>query len=851
MSPFLIRLARRYLFRHPWQTILMILGITLGVAVAVAVDLANASASRAFTMSTESVAGKATHFIAGGPLGLDETVYTTLRRSGITAASAPVITAYVASPQLGGGLLQLLGVDPFAEAPFRSYLTVSQNTAGPDLTSFLTRPGAILISDQLGKRYNLRVGDALTLESGGRSMTAFVAGLIDPDNNLSRQAMDTLLLADISTAQELTNQIGRLERIDLILPAKQSAQIEAQINALLPADTRVQPVSSRTETIEQMTGAFQLNLSALSLLALVVGLFLIYNTMTFSVVQRRALFGTLRCLGVTRLEIFSLVVGEALLVGIIGSLFGIGLGVLLGQGAVRLVTQTINDLFFVLTVQGVQIPFSSLLKGLVLGIFATAFSALPPAWEAASIAPRLALSRSGLESKARQAVFLAARMGILSVAIGGFILMIPTKNLVVSFTGTFAVVIGAALLAPISTLGLARAAMPILSVIWGALGRMAPRNVAASLSRTSVAVAALMVAVSVTIGVSLMVGSFRHTVVIWLAEVLQGDIYISAPSLLATQTSAPINPQVISRVQKWPGVDKTYQLRAASVDSPIGPVQIAASDNDQLVKERLFVRKDFTDQELQAKYLAGGILVSEPFANRFELPNEYAVVELYTDLGLQRFEVLGVYYDYGSTQGTVMMALDVYRRFWHDDSITAVSLRLAPGVDPTALSAVLRDKLADDQLLSVRPNQTLRAEVMQVFDRTFAITGALQLLATLVAFIGVLSALLSLELERQRELGILRAIGLTVRQLWGLVNLETGLLGLVAGLLSMPTGYILALILIYIINQRSFGWTLQMLITPLPFVQALFLALAAALLAGIYPAYRMGKMITAEAMRFE
>jgi putative ABC transport system permease protein len=163
----------------------------------------------------------------------------------------------------------------------------------------------------------------------------------------------------------------------------------------------------------------------------------------------------------------------------------------------------------------------------------------------------------------------------------------------------------------------------------------------------------------------------------------------------------------------------------------------------------------------------------------------------------------------------------------------------------------LQDDLAPVQRLFVRPNRALRNDVLEVFDRTFAITGALQLLSTVVAFIGVLSALLSLQLDKQRQFGVLRAVGLTVRQLWGLVALETGLMGGIAGLLAVPTGLALSLILIYIINQRSFGWTLQMQIAPAPFIQAFAVAVIAALLAGIYPAHRMGKTITAEALRYE
>jgi putative ABC transport system permease protein len=545
------------------------------------------------------------------------------------------------------------------------------------------------------------------------------------------------------------------------------------------------------------------------------------------------------------------VLGEALIIGVLGAGLGSLLGVVMGQGAVRLVTRTINDLFFVVSVQGVQIPPESLIKGIALGILATVFSAAPPAWEAASVPPRAAMSRSGLESKTRRIIVLVAVGGLLLFLLGVGTLALPTNNLVISFGGTFAVVIGFAMLSPLVTIFLTRLALPVSGWLWGALGRMGPRNVANSLSRTAVAVAALMVAVSVTIGVSLMVGSFRSTVVIWLGQVLQGDVYITAPGLLANQTATPIDPDALEALAAWPGVREAFALRAVVVDSPSGPVNVAATNGRRSAGNHRFLNPNTDPAAVEAQMAAGAVIISEPFARRLDLLAENSEVALFTDRGLQTFAVAGVYYDYGSTAGTVMMSLDVYRQYWADDAITSVALMLAPAVDPDALAAAVRSRLADIQLLEARPNQVLRAEVLEVFDRTFAITSALQLLATVVAFIGVLSALLSLELERQRELGILRAIGLTARQLWGLVMLETGLLGSVAGLLALPTGYVLSYILIFIINKRSFGWTLQMEVLPEPFLQALALAVAAALLAGIYPAYRMGRMVAAEAMRYE
>ncbi len=292
------------------------------------------------------------------------------------------------------------------------------------LVAFLTKPGALLISEGLAAENGLALGDPVMLDAGGRPSPGFVAGLLRPGDALSRRALDGLILADIATAQEITGRIGRLDSIDLIL---RQGELEgfADLRGLLPSDAQIVPVRLRSGALAQMTAAFRTNLTALSLLALVVGMFLIYNSMTFSVVQRRPLFGTLRCLGVTRGEIGALVLSEAVLVGALGSLLGLGLGVLLGQGAVRAVTQTINDLYFVVTVRGIAIPAASLAKGAVAGVLATIAAAALPALEATTVSPRQALTRSGLEETARRLVPMTALAGVIAIAAGGGLMMIP------------------------------------------------------------------------------------------------------------------------------------------------------------------------------------------------------------------------------------------------------------------------------------------------------------------------------------------------------------------------------------------------------------------------------------------
>jgi len=858
----LARLSFRYLVRQPWQSVLMVLGITLGVAVVIAVDLANESASRAFDLSTDAVAGRTTHQIKGPAGSIDDDIYTDLKLAGVAAEIAPVVTAYIASPDLGGLPLQLLGIDPFAEGAFRSYFGSASGQASTSaLTAFLTQPGAVLIGAELAERYGFsdctperlqfRMLDcSIQLEIEGRSELAIVAGLIEPAGSLSANALSGIVLSDLATAQELTGRIGRLSYIDVILPPQENcAACRSELEALLPAGVQLDDVAARTDTIAEMTAAFRLNLTALSLLALVVGLFLIYNTMTFSVVKRRGMFGALRCIGVTGREIFLLVLVEAVLVGLAGALLGTLAGIALGREAVRLVTRSINDLYFVVTVQDVGIPAVSLVKGWVLGVAATVGTAVFPAREAASVPARAALSRADVEESAGVAVRIAALAGAAAIAAGGGLLAIPA-GLGWSFAGTFTIVIGFAALTPAVTKLLMGRVSRLLRRA-GPLARMAPRNVVSALSRTSIAVAALMVAVAVTIGISLMVSSFRSTVVDWLDETIRGDVYISVPGVSGTQPEGVIDPEVVDWLSRQPEVERLDLLRVVAGDSPDGPVRIGATNNPLADGRRRFAASIGSPDRIREAMAAGAVIVSEPLARRLEIPFTDGELRLQTPEGLKVFEVAGVYFDYGNPQGIVLMDLDFFRETWGDDRVTAISVILGPGEDPGTATARFQEALVPIQSLQIQPNRSLREGALVVFDRTFAITTSLQGLATLVAFIGVLSALMSLQLEKSRELGVLRAVGMTGRQLRRLVLMETGLMGAVAGLLSIPTGIVLSLILIYVINRRAFGWTLHFQFSWEPLVQALIIAVLAAVLAGIYPAVHISRLATADALRGE
>ena len=848
------RLAWQRIRQRPLQYLLCVLGIALGVAMMVSIDLANGSAQRAFGLSTDAVTGRTTHrIVAVSPTGVDESIYSDLRRTFNAVPASPVVEGFVLAEALEAQPYRLVGLDLFAESPFRSYFG-EVGGQGRGFAQFLTDPETVVLSQEVAQAHGLELGDALKLDIAGQARSVRLVGTIATSDRTNRRALSNLMFADIATAQELLGQPGKLSQIDLISTDPQQL---AALQASLPTGLKLETAEAQKNAVQQMTAAFELNLTALSLLALVVGMFLIYNTVTFSVIQRRPIFGILRCLGVTQGQIFALILGEAAIFSVIGSVLGVGLGIILGRSIVGLITQTINDFYFVVTVQQVTLSNATIVKGLVIGIASALFASALPAFEAMNTPPTLILQRSTLEGRVLKLLpKLVLAWGALTGA-GILLLRWPAAGLVAAFTGLFAVLLGAALLTPPLIALILQAAAPLTAPL-GVLGRLAPRDILRSLSRTSVAVAALMVAVSVIVGVSIMVGSFRGTVVSWLEQTLQADIYVSPPTTTANRVIGKLDPAVVEAAKTWPGIAKAVsyndaEVRVVNYDKQVKLIS-ADGDVSQGKRPYAWIRPDLKPDPWAALDRGEGVIISEALLLRENITEAPETITLESPQGERSFPVLAVFYDYSSDRGTIILDNDLYEPLWQDRGIASLGLFVAPGASAEATEAIvtqIRSQFKGRQDLSVQSNRTLREESLIIFDRTFAITNALRLLAVIVAFIGVLSTLMSLQLERTRELGILRSTGMTPRQLGTLTLLETGLMGTMAGVFAMPLGYALAWILIYVINVRSFGWTLQMALQGKYFWQALLVAVLAALLAGIYPALRLGKMNISTAIRQE
>ncbi|HMS34444.1 MAG TPA: FtsX-like permease family protein [Ignavibacteria bacterium] len=841
----LTKSSLRYLLKHPWQFGLSILGIAMGVAIVVSIDIANYSSSKAFNLSLDAVAGKATHQIIGNSDGIPDSFYRSLRIDKGFRNIAPVIESYVSIPDSDRKVFKLLGVDIFAERPFRDYLSNIGSSIDGVYEDLFTKHNSIILSEENLNKLNRSIGDSLKVLINGKEKYLYISGFIKEDEN-NRSALENLFITDIASAQELTEKKERIDYIDVII---KNDQEENQLKGLLPDGYILQKSGLRSNTAEQMLDAFNINLTSLSLLALIVGLFLIYNTMTFSVIQRRVLIGTFRSIGVTSREISGLILKEALIIGIIGTACGFAAAYFISKFLLIIISQTINDLYYVVSVREIYISPAIIIKGIALGVFATLLSALKPAKEASGIHPRSAMIRSEQESSLFKKIPRFTISGVLFIIAGAAALIIPSKNIWLSYFGILPVIIGFALLTPAVIILVEEIFSPIYKKLFGITGKMSSRSILQNISRTYIAIAALALAVAATVGVGTMVSSFRSTVIDWLETRLNADVFISAPSLISRRNDAVLNEEILEKIKAIDEVKDFNFYREVELFQEDKRYHLLASGLSRRSYSG-FKFKEGDPDEAWKGFEAGDIFVSEPFAYKNDL-SVGEMLSLKTDKGMHEFRVAGVYYDYASDQGLITIQYSYFKKFWNADGFSGISVFVK---DENSIG-IVKDKIQSldtgGQQLVVRTYKYLRDSSIEIFDRTFLIAKVLQILSVIVAFIGILSSLMSLQLERRRELGILRANGLLPSQLFLMVNLQTLLMGFTAGLIALPLGNILAAILIYIINKRSFGWTMQFEILPGILAEAMILSITAALLAGLYPGYKMSKTSPSNALREE
>ena len=783
-------------------------------------ELAIRSCERGFTLSQDSLTGKATHWLVAGESGLPEDFYASLRLKEGLSTCAPVVEGYL-SLQPKKGVVQsfrVLGVDPLAERPFRgSWLDDGQ--ANSSLTTALTRPRTVALTAAEADRLGVALNDSIAVEGGDPVLAGALLTGLKPNQ---QQALQGQLLCDISVAQELLNMEGRLSRIELILTDSQAESLQSH----LPGGYQLIAASTRSRSRAQMSNAFFLNLRALSMLSLLVGGLLIYNVIHFLVLQRRTWMAQLRILGVTGREIRVQILAEAGWIGAWGSLLGTLLGIALARLLLPLLTRTISDLYYNLQVSQTYLSPSALLQGCLLGWGCSLLAAWWPAREAASTPPAQILRRSLLEQGSLLWLSRLTRVAGLGLGLSWLVLELAERQLALNLLAMVGLMVCSAALTPALVLGAHRLWLRRLPAGGWMLFKLALGGVERSLSRLGVALVAMTVALSAVISITVMVHSFRISLIDWLGRTLSSDLYVGLANRQAAKGGQGLPAALVDRIAGLPQVESQLRAKMTPVyyrEGGRGPflTQLVAQDPD-------LGRLRFVVGSRPERLESGQALASEPFLRQRHLPIG-TKLELQSPSGPVLVELVAGFQDYASDSGYLLMDLAAYRKAFGDNGVTGLGISVRGDTAEQVRAQIL--SWPDSRGLEVRSQKALRQLSVEIFEQTFQVTRLLQLLAVLVAGLGTLGAVAANQLERRGEYALWTCLGLTSGERWRLRWAEAALCGLWAGLAAWPCGLLQAYAMVTFINRRAFGWSLDFHIEPLTLLSTPLLGLMAATLA--------------------
>ena len=836
----LYRLIVRPMARDPVRTLLTVAAVALGVAVIVAVDLASEASMGSFRSSLESLEGSASYEITQVG-GIPETVYGDLARLPEPLAFSPRIESFALLPSTGEQV-PLFGVDLVGDTMPGTVGAMQR----PDVSELIEEPSA-WVTASLG----VSPGATLELIAGDRRLELRVQGVIDP----SRTVAGRFVVMDIALAQRLLGRIGRLDRI-YVYAQGDARDWNVVLAPLLPPAASILPAGTGTEDSRRMLTAFRWNLRTMSYATILVGAFLIYNTISAYIVRRRRQIGIVRAVGASRAMVRAAFLLEGAVFGVLGVAAGLVLGRLLATGAVDAVGQTVSSLYVSSTPGEIAFRPWTIAIGVIAGVGVSLLSAWWPAREAAGVAPTDAMAGAALDydvhTASRRSTAAAVVLALLAIAC---CLMPPAERIPIGGYLALVCLIGAAaMISPqvsILVLGTSCRWGRRLAAPFGVVVGIAARSLAASLGRTSVIVTAMAIAAALIVGMAVMVGSFRETVVNWVEHRLQADFYLSPAGGGGRGASSTMSEAVAARLEAVPGVVdvgryRTYPIRYRDTPTTLGLADVTLYDRHSGIR---FLEGPAPEAIWPQLAAGDSVIVSELFSYRHDVHTD-DTIRLPLGANVVELGVAGVFYDYSGERGFVIGDRNAQLGRLPDPRVSSLSVYLDPGADFERSREALVRAVSGLEVV-VTPSRTLRERSIEIFDRTFAITYALELIAVFVAILGMAEALLNLVFDRRMELARLRMHGASMGQVRGLILVQAGLLGLAACLLGLVLGAAWSQVNLLVIHKQSFGWSVQ-LHWPVAFLAAAVgLIFAASVVSGLYPARVGARLNPVEVLRGE
>jgi putative ABC transport system permease protein len=843
---FFSKLTLGHFRKHGLEALLCLIGVALGVAVVVAIDSAVAACVRSFEGAVSTLAERSTHsiFAENEPTIPDE-IYIALANKHLPSPMAPMIDRRVlagARDDAAPVLVRLIGVDVFSERSLRSFTNMKSTLDDEAFRRFLTAPGAVVLAEPLATRLGVSAGSDVRLTIGPRRIPVHVVGIASL-SGVARSQLADLLICDLATAQELTDSIGKIDRIDLNIAAPEQ---EKAITAALPSGYALRSTREQSTSLSELIASYKLNLNSLSLMASFVAVFIVYNSMLISVQQRAMSLGILRCLGGSRGQLVRIYLSEAFGFAIVGGVLGMLAGWALSRLLVGYISTTINDLYAAVRPGPVTLGAAAFAKGLAVSTASCLLGAALPLYRASRTPPinvMRATERADESARASSTLLIA---GLVLLFASWALYLLPGNSPIAGFLMALTISLGFAFICPAITRVVAGLVAAIARPIQALPLQMAASGVGRSLSITGVAVAAMMLATSMNVGVRTMVTSFRGALSSWLDRRFAADVFIGSELLVDHRIDATLDPAIEPWTLRQPEVAKLIPIRSTTADIAGKPSQIVATDVAHLLAHDFPIKSKLSQPFDPAR----DVLVSEPLAGRLKLrPGD--ALSLDTPAGALAFRVHAVFYDFGNERGQVMLDHATYAAKWHDDRVSSIHVVLRPGHRAEDVAARCGAELRPTYPVVVNSYQGVKRDVLAVFDRTFKVTSVLSWLAGGVAFCGLAGALLALALARQRDYSVLAAVGMSARQTAAWVIGQGMLIAWISAAVAAVAGTILAYVLSYVIQYRSFGWSIPTSPQPRFWLQSFILATIAALAAAWYPIHRLRTTPPAASLRQE
>jgi putative ABC transport system permease protein len=856
----LARVSLPRMREHRLRSVLTTLGIALGVAVLVAVVLVSRSIVLGVTQTIADLAGKADLQVAASASGLSESMIDKIREVPGVYKLTPVMQQIVTLQTAHGQRerLLVLGVDLLGseDAFFRDYASKDLDAIRSDSLAFLNSSTNIILSRQLAERCGLHVHDKVSIGSGNGLQEFEVWGLIE-SRGVGR-AFGGAVGVMYYPAMQVAFERGRnIDRIDVaVTPDHDPEPVVRALQRALGPGVNIERPALRGERVSKMLVSMRTALTMSSLIALLAGAFLVFNTMSISIAQRKRELGILRALGTTRRQLIALLTLEGALFGVVGSALGVAIGIGLSSGMLRLTSRAVNQVYMQQAVNEVQVDVPLCLFGFVLGVASASLAALIATQRAASMRPVDALSSGTLQPAAGT----AQRLGRTDLI--GFILLLLSA-LLVSLPAVGHMPFGPLAACITLTLG-GRALMPRF-VKWTQLGlNLLPRrmlgieatlargNLPRDLSRTASTASGLMAGVALTVSSASFIVSFVTSLENWSAQVATGDLFVTSGAAVSGLSSrnTPMSDALRPELLAIPGVERVRRLRFIDLDFRGAPVQLSSTDMREFVKRSHLFPVEGSEQQIVRALLAGKAAVSENFSHLYDV-HRGDHIELSAGDGAHVFEVGGVIEDYTSDRGAILIDRASYTSAWHDERVDTYEVHLRRGSDAEAVRRLIDRRLGESHDLFVLTNREFRGEFVKAIDQIFGLMHVLEVVTLLVALLGMVSALLANVLDRVRELGVLRALGMLRAQVQRLVIIESTFVGLIGTLAGVAMGIALGYILLRHIATVQIGWYLPYRLPASAIAQLCLVTIPLAALAGFYPARKAAQLVVSDALDYE